>query len=153
MPSSEQQQAARHETIRSIIESESVANQAVLQEKLRNHGYDVTQSCVSRDLHRLGVIKIDGRYQMPFGSTERESLSSIRQVTYLINSIVPAGPNLIVIKTVIGGAQRVAVCIDSLNWSEVVGTVAGDDTILVAVTSAAKQAVVLAKLNHARADA
>ena len=150
MPASEHLQTARHQAIRAIIENEPVANQTDLQKRLLGAGFDVTQSCVSRDLSRLGVIKSGGKYQLPFGSGEREALLALRQVTYLITNIAPAGPNLVVVKTAVGGAQRVAVCIDSLNWTEVVGTVAGDDTIFVAVTSAANQAIVIAKINHAR---
>lgn len=119
--------------IRQIIASQSVKNQEELAQLLTDAGYSCTQSSVSRDLHDLGVVKSDGKYTLK----ETEIMQRLG-----ILSAVPAGPNLLVVKTSVGAAQLVGVQIDHLGLSQIIGTVAGDDTIFIATANQADQSIV-----------
>lgn len=120
----------RLQVLRQILRSEVVARQETLVQRLLDEGFQVTQSSVSRDLQELGVDKIGGRYTLP----------EAREVVPGIRSGESAGPHLLVLKTDIGAANLIAVKIDQIGLSEVVGTIAGDDTIFLATKSAADQA-------------
>jgi len=119
--------------IRQIIASQPVKNQEELAQLLTDAGYSCTQSSVSRDLHDLGVVKSDGKYTLK----ETEIMQRLG-----VLSAVPAGPNLLVVKTSVGAAQLVGVQIDQLGLSQIIGTVAGDDTIFIATASQADQSIV-----------
>ncbi|HEY9232468.1 MAG TPA: arginine repressor [Blastocatellia bacterium] len=114
---------ARQQKILEIIGARRVATQQQLARELKRRGIDATQSSVSRDIVELGLTKLQGRYAAP-------------QAAFGGNPVVEvetAGDNLIVIKTVIGQASAAALAIDRAGISEIVGTVAGDDTLFVAV--------------------
>jgi len=144
VPADRDLQASRREAILRILSRERIQNQAQLVSRLERLRYVVTQSSVSRDLHELGVVKVEGRYAVvppsANGSGEFEDAS------HLLESIHSAGPYLVVLRTAIGGAQRVGHAIDSAGWPEVVGTVAGDDTIFVATSRAGDRARLLGRL-------
>ncbi len=125
--------AARHEAILSMLERESIAKQEHIVEWLRNHGFEVTQASVSRDLTELGVAKVLGIYTR---------VSNPYRLGSAIVSMGSAGPNLLVVRTGTGSAQRTGYEIDGLNLPEVIGTIAGDDTIFVATRSEADHAVI-----------
>ena len=128
----------RQESILSIIQGKRIATQQELAEELARRGIEATQSSVSRDISKLGLTKVNGHYAAP---------TAIAPTTVPIIVIAPAGDNLIVVKTDTGQAQPAALVIDRANIDEVVGTVAGDDTILVAVKNAAAQRVAIKKIN------
>ncbi|MGD8808096.1 MAG: hypothetical protein PVG24_00755 [Gammaproteobacteria bacterium] len=132
------QQLARRNAIAELLTQHRIARQSELVARLRARGLDATQSSVSRDLRELGVAKQGGRYSLPprAGGSGSEALYSSAE---FVRSIEPAGPNLLVIHTAVGAAQRVALTLDRLNWPEIVGTLSGDDTIFVATTTAANQ--------------
>lgn len=132
---------SRLNAITALLRQKAIERQEDLVEALESQGFTVTQSSVSRDLHDLGVAKISGRYVL-IG----DNLPNIPQKIDGILSFQPAGPNLLVLKTSIGAANLVALQIDHLGMSEVVGTIAGDDTIFVATASAADQDIVWQKL-------
>ncbi|MEM7263729.1 MAG: hypothetical protein AAF488_17205 [Planctomycetota bacterium] len=119
---------ARLAAIRSILDTQPVRNQEELVELLRQRGFVVTQSSVSRDLRELEVAKVAGHYRLPDALRSPEALSVSAGVT----GVQRAGPNLLVVHTVVGGASRVALGLDQSGWGEVIGTIAGDDTIFVA---------------------
>ncbi|HYJ92658.1 MAG TPA: hypothetical protein VEV84_15215 [Pyrinomonadaceae bacterium] len=121
----------RHQAILNLIVTRPVARQDELAQLLANQGFSVTQASVSRDLEKLGVTKINGRYvrQAPNG----------RPSPYGPISFTEAGENLIVIKCASGLASAAAVRIDAAAIPEIVGTIAGDDTIFVAVKGAKEQ--------------
>ena len=73
----------------------------------------------------------------------------ISKVSDLLRKLKPAGPNLLVIKTAIGAAQRVALALDRCGWPEIVGNVGGDDTVFTATSSAAAQRILLSKIERA----
>lgn len=106
-------------------------------QQLTHLGFSVTQSSVSRDLADLAVQKVRGCYRLPL-NTPAADLG--------IHSACPAGPNLLVLRTQIGGAQLAASKIDQLAIRSIVGTVAGDDTIFVATVDASGQGQVLEAL-------
>ncbi len=112
---------------------------------LRNQGFQVTQASISRDVRELGLVRVDGCYIPASRVTTLGDANGLGlHSSELIVSIEPIGANLVVIKTPPGGAATVAVELDGKNVPEIAGTVAGDDTVFVAVRSRAAQGRVLA---------
>ena len=124
------QKRERHELILRLITREAISRQDVLADKLGKAGYSVTQASISRDLDELGVRKVDGIY------------ARLRSVgaDLALQSVIPVGDNLLVIKCEPGLASAVTVRIDRASFPEVIGTIAGDDTIFVATADRASQA-------------
>ena len=112
---------------------------------LISQGFIATQSGVSRDLKELGAIKTTRGYEL----AELEKADEVVEVSEFLRDIRTAGPNLLVIKTAIGAAQRVALALDRSGWPEMVGNVGGDDTVLVATKNAGGQRSLLAKIDRA----
>jgi transcriptional regulator of arginine metabolism len=133
----------RQNEILSIIRSERVTRQDRLVELLQGRGFDVTQASVSRDLVSLGIVKLNGQYTIP-GSAKISGIGTV--------DIALAGDNLIVVKSESGLASAIAVRIDALGISEIIGTIAGDDTIFIAVENTACQKSALKRLVGAFAD-
>jgi transcriptional regulator of arginine metabolism len=127
----------RQQKILDIVGSKPIATQQQLAAELRRRGMESTQSSVSRDIARLGLVKINGAYAAPHGNALAGGP---------LSSIEPAGDNLIVVKTDVGQAQHAALVIDWAKLPEIVGTVAGDDTILVVVRNAAAQRLAVKKI-------
>ncbi len=145
MPSDSETREERHREILKLLHGKRVHSQEEIAELLHSRGLEATQSSISRDLRDLGVAKVAGRYlvpQAPNGEQSDELLEAAR----FLRGAKPAGPNLTVVTTVIGAAQPVAVALDRAAWPEVVGTVAGDDTIFVATAGARQQKRLLARL-------
>jgi transcriptional regulator of arginine metabolism len=119
-----------------IIENNPIATQEELSEKLKKEGFNVTQATVSRDIKELRLIKVpwddNYKYAQPENAPAVISEKFVRLFRESITGI-DYSENLIVIKTLSGTANAAAAAIDSLNWNEILGTVAGDDTILVIV--------------------
>jgi transcriptional regulator of arginine metabolism len=139
----------RQAAILEIIEQEPVASQEQLRERLRARGIEATQATLSRDVHDLGLIKrpLDGAYRRGGqGAAEADPAVRLRTAVddYLRRHEVVE--QLIVLRTDAGQAQPLAVAIDRAGVSEIVGTIAGDDTILVICRSAADAAVLSARL-------
>lgn len=135
---------SRQRELLSILEHERVTSQLELVELLRHRGISATQSSVSRDLKELGVGWIGGRY-VAAGEPDEET-SSFDDFARFLRGFKPAGPHLTVVQTTVGTAQSVALAIDRAGWSEVVGTVAGDDTFFVATASATDQRRLIKRL-------
>jgi transcriptional regulator of arginine metabolism len=120
--------------------------QGSLVAALTRKGYSATQSSVSRDLRELGAIKTVRGYELPAGShDDDEQLSAVKE---LLRTIQPAGPNLLVVKTAIGAAQRVALAFDRCNWPEIIGNIGGDDTVFVATDSGTAQKNLITRIEH-----
>jgi transcriptional regulator of arginine metabolism len=115
------QKSQRQTTILKLITGKQIGKQEELAELLENKGFSVTQSSVSRDLDELGIIKIGGFYALP-----RKPRNA---VAFGLLKLDTAGENLIVAKCESGLASAVAVRIDGARIEEIVGTIAGDDTI------------------------
>jgi transcriptional regulator of arginine metabolism len=119
----------RHDAIRDIIRTYPVRTQKDLAEQLRIAGYDCTQATISRDVLELGLVKAEnGQYALP----EEQRLA--RLVSDLVVS-VQAACNLVVVKTSPGAAQGVSAALDAAALDGALGTVAGDDTIMIAAKS------------------
>ena len=131
--------SVRHNMILEIIESKDIETQEELAEELKNRGVKVTQATVSRDIKELRLLKVlaeNGGYK--YATVERaEKGMSDRFIRILAESVVSmeSANNLIVIKTLSASANAACEAIDSLKWPDVLGTVAGDNTILVIVRS------------------
>jgi transcriptional regulator of arginine metabolism len=126
----------RHNAIRELVARALVANQDELRRKLRRRGFEVTQATLSRDIHELRLSKGPGGYSLPNGSisaaaVEDDSPPSVEEMIESFGLRVRQAMNQVVVGTVMGGAQPVAAALDHEAWPEVVGTVAGDDTVLV----------------------
>jgi transcriptional regulator of arginine metabolism len=135
MPSDTLEQNERRQAIARLLAEHVVNRQTELVELLRAEGYPATQSSVSRDLRDLGAAKLQKGYALPHVAVVTDTAGdeeSLRLVAEFVREMRTAGPNLLVIGTAVGAAQRVAVMLDRLRWPEIVGTLSGDDTIFVA---------------------
>ena len=148
MPNSSEEQLLRRETIRELLMRAPADTQQVLVDELNDRGLIATQSSVSRDLKGLGAIKTGKGYELPDSGSTTDN--EVHMVSSFLRSITPAGPNLTVIKTAIGAAQRVALALDRSDWPEMIGNIGGDDTVFVASDSAAGQKILIAKIERAR---
>lgn len=148
MPHSPAEQTLRRETIRQLLQRRPAGTQQALVDELNERGLVATQSSVSRDLRELGAIKTTEGYQLPADDAEPDD--ELHGVAGFLRSITPAGPNLLVIRTAIGAAQRVALALDRCNWPEMVGNIGGDDTVFVACDTTASQKILIAKIERAR---
>ena len=127
----------RQKKILELIQQRVISTQDELAEILRQEGVNVTQATVSRDIKELGLIKVlvDNdiyRYALPL---EQSNVSESR-LKFMLQEFVlnwQASENMIVIKTPPGNAQAVASVLDNAQWAEVIGTIAGDDTILLVI--------------------
>ena len=128
----------RQRKIRSLIKARNIGTQDELTELLSKAGYFVTQSSVSRDLEQIGVVKVRGFYALPQTAKSSPKFGLLRLET--------AGENLIAAKCESGLASAVAVKIDDAELPELVGTIAGDDTIFIAVKNAKSQKAIIKKL-------
>ena len=130
--------AGRTRKIREIVADQAVETQAELVAALRQRRVRATQATISRDIKRLGLVKApsaDGRYRYVLPGAARESTpegaARLRSVLKEFAVSVERGTDLILVKTVAGGASPVAEAIDDMRWPEVAGTVAGENTIIV----------------------
>ena len=127
-------QNQRRDAIVRILRMGAVGRQAELVELLHREGFDATQSSVSRDLRELGVVKGADRYLLP-AAEDALTPSHFEDVRSFMKGYRAAGPTLTVLRTTTGAAQSVAIAIDKAHWPEIVGTIAGDDTIFIATES------------------
>lgn len=128
---------SRQQKILEIINAKPVATQQELAAHLSKRGFAATQSSVSRDIVKLGLTKVDGYYVAPEAAVK---------VGGPLTSIDTAGDNIIVVRTEVGLAQPAALTIDRAAIAEIVGTVAGDDTIIIAVKNGAAQRLAIKKM-------
>jgi len=146
MPNSSTEQLERRAALRHLLSRGPAATQASLVAALQRGGHVATQSSVSRDLREIGAIKTARGYEMP---VDDDGDDQVARVADLIRKIAPAGPNLLVIRTAIGAAQRVALALDRSGWPEMVGNIGGDDTVFVATESAHAQKNLIARIERA----
>lgn len=132
------QKNARQNAILNIIASASVGRQDELVGLLGEKGYSVTQASVSRDLDDLGIVKVNGFYAQPERQANGLGLG--------LYSLETAGPSMVVAKCASGLASASAVRIDAAKLKEIVGTLAGDDTIFIAVKDERDQKAVIKRL-------
>ncbi len=136
--------AGRRALVLTALREGRIGTQTELAAWLGTRGHAVTQSCVSHDLRKIGARKIGGRYRI---APERPS--DLAGFAGLIERFAPAGPHLVVVRTLPGAAQRVGHAIDTAEWPEAAGSVAGDDTIFVASATPSGQRRILERLSGA----
>ena len=141
----------RHNAIRVLVANVPVTSQDELRRKLRRRGFAVTQATLSRDIRELRLSKGPGGYALPNGNGSGVALEdgSPPALVEMIESFglrVRRAMNQVVVVTVMGGAQPLAAALDHEGWPEVVGTVAGDDTVLVICPDARHAGEVEARL-------
>jgi transcriptional regulator of arginine metabolism len=151
MPTDLDLRERRRRAIVELLRRSRVASQDELRARLEERGFEATQSSISRDLRDLGVAKAGGRYVLPdeIGPETRDDLA---EAAVFVRDARPAGPYLTVVTTTIGAAQTVAIALDRAGFPELVGTVAGDDTIFAATANAAAQRRFLERLRRLLAE-
>ena len=143
--------SARHNLILEIIENKDIETQEELAEELLNRGVKVTQATVSRDIKELRLLKVlseKGGYK--YATVERaEKGMNERFARILAESIVNVEPvnNLIVVNTLTASANAAGEAIDSMKWNEVMGTIAGDNTLLIITRSNEAAESLMTKFN------
>ena len=126
---------ARHAKILELIENKEIETQEELAEELKTCGFNITQATVSRDIKELRLIKVmadNGAYRYASISRSDGNISN-KLLTVLNESFVSCdyANNIVVVKTLPGMAQAAASAVDALKWPDIVGTIAGDDTIMI----------------------
>lgn len=126
----------RQEAILELVKKYEIETQEDLAEKLNRAGFAVTQATISRDIRELKLTKIQrGAKQVYAALTENKFSNSNKYIDILKHSFVSMdmAQNILVIKTASGTAMALATALDSLHWDEIVGTIAGDDTVMCAI--------------------
>ena len=119
----------RQAKIVDLVHQRSVSSQQELAQLLQRHGFPATQSTLSRDIHEIGLVKAGGRYRLP---SELSRVSEERSLRRTIRDLVvksAASGNIVMLKTPPGNAHSLGVVLDGAQWPEVLGSVAGDDTV------------------------
>lgn len=142
----------RQEIILKIIEQNEVCTQEILQEKLKQAGYDVTQATVSRDIKSLNLVKVSSeggsyRYAQKLDDIVEKKTMKFKSVFYEAVISVDYAQNIVAVKCHVGMGNAACAAIDMMNLGEVVGTLAGDDTIFILLKSEPQAHQFVEKLN------
>ncbi|MFZ3102885.1 MAG: arginine repressor [Desulfitobacteriaceae bacterium] len=142
----------RHMKIQELIVKEIIHTQEDLAKKLLEAGFVVTQATVSRDIKELGLIKVPGtddeyHYAIPAEQHPSNIQERLKRMLREIVVSVDDSENLVLIRTIPGNAHALASILDNSNWTEVLGTVAGDDTILLVVKPKEAAGTVCERIN------
>ena len=125
----------RHEEILKLIKEQEISTQEELTDVLIHKGYNVSQSTVSRDINELNLVKIDGEEKKTkFKQAKIIEEKANQQVINLFRQVtvsMATSNNLLVIKTLAGNANTAGIAVDQMHFSGILGTIAGDDTLLV----------------------
>ena len=132
----------RHATILRLVREHAVPSQEALREYLVKQGFDVTQATLSRDIRDLGLIKVPDTDGVSHYEAPEESILPAPPITAMIPSLLlktdGVGP-LLVLSTPTGSASALAAALDHEEWPEVIGSIAGDDTLLMITRSVAER--------------
>jgi len=140
---------ARHKAILDLLDEGPVESQDFLQQRLERKGFDVGQATLSRDIRELKLVKgSDGYRRSGNGSGSDSVLPSVMRLARQFVLEIRQAQNLLVVKTTVGSAQPVAAALDASHWPEVVGTIAGDDTVLVIATDNKKAQALAEKISE-----
>lgn len=131
-----------------LITTRPVRTQVELAGALADDGLTVTQSAISRDIRALGLVKIDGIYHRPPLDDMRSIHPDDLRIREGVLTTQAAGEILVVAKTPPGEANRVGVALDRIGWSEIAGTIAGDDTIFIAARDHEGQRRIITRLHE-----
>ena len=140
----------RQQKIIELIGAYNISTQTELTNKLVEMGYDVTQATISRDLQEMRIMKVtlsDGTYKYAASNdTDIKINDKLQNVFEQCLVSVDYANNLVVLKTISGAAQAVGYALDSFTWEEIVGSIAGDDTIMIVVRNEKSAKQLCAKL-------
>ncbi len=139
----------RHTVIRDLLVKTSVASQDELRKKLAGRGFHVTQATLSRDIRELRLSKGPTGYSLPGNGGDEaggDSLPGIREVLQSFGLEVRQAANLLILVTTTGSAQPIAAGIDYEDWPEVVGTIAGDDNVLIICPDGEQAKIIKARI-------
>lgn len=141
----------RHTKILEIIRDKDIETQEELAEELKNSGFDVTQATVSRDIKNLKLVKMQtekGNYKYVVPVSEKSNLND-KLSNILVNAVISAEnvDKMVVVKTFTGGASAAAEAIDTLGFTQIAGTVAGDNTIFILVRTIEAAEEIVKRLN------
>ena len=143
---------SRHQKIIELIESYKIGTQEELAERLREAGFKVTQATVSRDIRQLKLFKVsDGEGKQKYVAIKQEdNLLGDKYIRVLKDGFLSMdrAQNILVIKTVSGMAMAVAAAIDAMKLEEIVGSIAGDDTIMAALRTSEDAETVMDKIGE-----
>lgn len=143
--------SSRQAKIVELIASYDIETQEELAEKLKEAGFKVTQATVSRDIRELNLTKIaSGKKGSKYALFQTQDATSEKYMRVLKDGFLSMdmAQNILVIKTVAGMAMAVAAAIDALKWHQVVGCIAGDDTIMCAIRSVDDTKIVMEKIRR-----
>ncbi|MFT7618852.1 MAG: transcriptional regulator of arginine metabolism [Planctomycetota bacterium] len=141
----------RQDMILEIVKARRVHNQLELIKLLEERGISATQSSVSRDIHELSIAKVDSRYVvavLPVQDDTQDQFVASDDSDSLVRALSPAGPSVLVVKTEIGTANNISASIDKAHWPEVLGTIAGEDTIFIATVGKREQLRLITRLQE-----
>lgn len=141
----------RHAAILRLVRDRRVTSQEVLRELLADQGFPVAQATLSRDIRQLGLIKApddDGTPVYTVPSDIVDPTPDLRRLLPALFIATDGVDNLLVLRTLTGGAQPIAVALDHEEWPEIVGTVAGDDTVLIILRKAAHRRSITRRLEE-----
>jgi len=139
----------RQRAVLDVLQQGPIASQDDLQRALRKRGFKVGQATLSRDIRDLNLSKTADGYTLPQG--EGGAGLALPPVQRLVREFVldvRTAQNLLVVKTIIGSAQPVAAALDEQEWEEAIGTIAGDDTILIVCPDREKAKLVAARIEE-----
>lgn len=143
---------SRHQKIKELVETYEIETQEELADKLKEAGFSVTQATVSRDIRELKLSKVpvgDGK-QKYIILTYHENYLADKYIRVLRDGFISMdqAQNILVVKTVSGMAMAVAAAIDAMHLKEIVGSIAGDDTIMMAIRTDEDTKIVMNKIQH-----
>lgn len=138
----------RQSKIKEIITSKTVASQEELLECLKESGFDTTQATLSRDLHEIGIVRVPDDHGFKYVFHQEDNSQAIKQIIGMEIISVLNNESTVIVKTMPGRAQGVAVYLDKLRGSHIIGTVAGDDTIIIVPDSNANVKLLIDKISH-----
>lgn len=141
----------RHEKIIELIEKYDIETQEELADRLVREGFQVTQATVSRDIRELKLSKVagrEGRQKYVLLNRQQHQMAE-KYVGILREAFVSMdrAQNILVVKTVSGMAMAAGAALDSIGWKEIVGCIAGDDTVMCAIRTAEDTEAVMAELH------
>lgn len=141
----------RHKKIVELINRYEIETQEELADMLRKEGFEVTQATVSRDIRELKLSKVaSAKGRQKYAVVGTDSALGDKYIRVLAEGMIgmDVASSLLVVKTVSGMAMAVAAALDAMNMQEIVGTIAGDDTIMLAIRTPEDTAVVMEKVNE-----
>ena len=148
----EPMKARRQAVILELVDRETLASQDRLRRRLHQRGFDATQATISRDIKDLGLVKRagDGAYQRPGVDTTspKTARTALERAAAEFLRRAERVQQLVVVRTGVGQAQPLAIAIDRAQMSEAIGTIAGDDTILVIARDSRRAAALVKRLKN-----